>query len=180
LPHDPPSRSHLLMRHRSGFRISHAMRAGALLLSSFRFAQFGEGEIRTLDTLRYAGFRNRCFRPLSHLSFGQPSRPPAHHNRDAQKNDLTHDKIPHFRLVRKYAIFCGTRLYRLMVRTAPFQGVNPGSIPGRVILQDIFLRRQRPRQERRLARAHRGMAAGQGILARFESTGGIFGMQRAA
>ena len=29
----------------------------------------GESGIRTRGTLRYAGFQNRCFRPLSHLSF---------------------------------------------------------------------------------------------------------------
>ena len=36
----------------------------------------GEGEIRTPDTLRYAGFRNRCIRPLCHLSIGEPSGSP--------------------------------------------------------------------------------------------------------
>lgn len=28
----------------------------------------GDGRIRTPDTLRYAGFRNRCIQPLCHIS----------------------------------------------------------------------------------------------------------------
>src|SRR6185436_5148271 len=52
-----------------------------------RFAPYfcGEGEIRTLDTLRYAGFRNQCFRPLSHLSFAPPKGGARPANRRAQK-----------------------------------------------------------------------------------------------
>ena len=48
------------------------------------------------------------------------------------QKDQAPDKVPHFRGHRKYAIF-RMRPYRLVVRTAPFQGVNPGSIPGRVM-----------------------------------------------
>src|SRR3989344_8395224 len=51
----------------------------------------GEGEIRTLDGLPHAGFRNRCFRPLSHLSF--------------QEGVLRHKGFPYYRMKYGTAIF---------------------------------------------------------------------------
>ncbi len=61
------SRSRKLARHRSGVRIPHAkLRLTRLLHFCSKIC--GGGRIRTPDTLRYAGFRNRCIQPLCHAS----------------------------------------------------------------------------------------------------------------
>ena len=71
------------------------------LLSETEVSICGEGEIRTPDTLRYAGFRNRSFQPLTHLSVsGHP---------------ITFKEL-------KKVLNCGPRLHRLTVRTRPFHG----------------------------------------------------------
>ncbi len=75
-------------------------------LRSFRYAQMRRGwDLNPRGAFAPAGFRNQCIRPLCHLS-----------NPDILAFQPGNDK------------FC-IRPHRLTARTAPFHGVNRGSIP---------------------------------------------------
>src|SRR3989344_2308439 len=84
-----------------------------------------------------AAFRERCFQPLSHSS------------RPSKYNVI----LAFFVFFTKNAIFQGLyrRPHRLMVRTSPFQGGNPGSTPGGVTFRNLVRSKRKIWARRRRA-----------------------------